>query len=184
MFRLFLKTGMFFQTQTLKGRWSCTIGAWLIDSYRFDSIKLFNLTFHFFLWLQRSSILNVAAEVCNVSDTMTADQIVEGDDIWATILSMTRKTAANRRKSIDPPKTNAPNPWNDCNKHAAIGNLLSIAVSHKDLKLRKAYIERIMTLSPTTQRLLMSMIVQHILLFRNQPKAPYFLLQIQFHFEA
>ena len=89
---------------------------------------------------------------------MTADQIVEGDDIWATILSMTRKTAANRRKSIDPPKTNAPNPWIDCNKHAAIGNLLSIAVSHKDLKLRKAYIERIMTLSPTTQRLLMSMI--------------------------
>ena len=84
--------------------------------------------------------------------------MVEESDVWVTVLSLTRKTAANRRKSIDPPSTNTPNPWKDCNKHTAVWNLLSIAVSHKDLQLRKAYIERIMTLSPTTQRLLMSMI--------------------------
>jgi chromosome segregation ATPase len=108
--------------------------------------------------IHSSAILDAAAEVCNIADYSTTSHAEEEVDIWVTILSLTRKTASNRRKSIDPPKTNAPNPWKDCNKYAALGNLLSIAVSHKELELRKAYIERIMKLSPTTQRLLMSML--------------------------
>ena len=110
------------------------------------------------LYSNFSAIIEAAAEVCNVEDDSAKIRMAREADIWVTLLSLTRKTAASRRKSIDPPATKTPHSWKDWNKHTALWNLLSIAVSHKDLQLRKAYIERIMKLSPTTQRLLMSMI--------------------------
>lgn len=88
------------------------------------------------------------------SDTTTG----HADDVWDTVLSLTRKSASNRRKSLDPPQQDTPHVWKDYNKHAALSNLLSVAVSHKDLHLRKSYIERIMTLTSGTQRLLMALI--------------------------
>ena len=65
-----------------------------------------------------SAILDAAAEVCNLGENST--RMLEGSDIWVTVLSWTRTTAANRRKSIDPPAMNTPNPWKDCNKHTAL----------------------------------------------------------------
>jgi len=121
----------------------------------------------------KSAILEAVVEICNVADNSSTDpRTAEDVDVWLTILSVTRKTPSNRRKSIDPPTQGKPHHWKDCNKHTALGNLLSIAVSHKDLQLRKAYIERIMMLSPATQRSLMSMIEKRKKLRSKSKKAP------------
>ncbi|MGK3734626.1 MAG: chromosome segregation ATPase [Bacillariaceae sp.] len=97
-------------------------------------------------------------EVCNIEDDFATILAGHNDDVWGRILRLTRETVASKRKSLEAPKQDTPHHWQEYNKHTALSNLLSIAVSHKDLQLRKSYIERIMTLSPRTQRLLMSMI--------------------------
>lgn len=97
-------------------------------------------------------------EVCNIEDDFATILAGHNDDVWGRILRLSSKTAASKRKSLEAPKQDTPHHWQEYSKHAALSNLLSIAVSHKDLQLRKSYIERIMTLSPMTQRLLMSMI--------------------------
>jgi chromosome segregation ATPase len=108
------------------------------------------------LSLCNSAVLDVALEVCDVGDSDTT--AAHADDVWDTVLSLTRKSASNRRKSLDPPQQDTPHVWQEYNKHAALSNLLSVAVSHRDLQLRKSYIERIMTLPSGTQRLLMALI--------------------------
>ena len=97
-------------------------------------------------------------EVCNIEDDFATILAGHNDDVWGRILRLSSKTSASKRKSLEAPKQDTPHHWQEYSKHAALSNLLSIAVSHKDLQLRKSYIERIMTLSPMTQRLLMSMI--------------------------
>jgi len=105
-----------------------------------------------------SAILAAALEVCNIRDDSAMNLTRQSDDIWGRIVRLTRETAVSRRKSLETPKQDTSHHWQEYNKHVALANLLNIAISSKDLQLRKAYIERIMTLSPTTQSLLMSMI--------------------------
>ena len=86
------------------------------------------------------------------------DHAGQANSFWDRIECLARETAINRRKSLEPPKQNNSRHWTEYNKYSALANMLSIAVSHKDRELRKAYIERIMTLSSRTQHLLMAMI--------------------------
>jgi chromosome segregation ATPase len=108
-----------------------------------------------FFFVLSSSLLDVATELCNVRDSATV--LVHSEDVWDTILLLTRQVvASSKRKSNLEEDTSQI--WKNFNIHAALCNLLTIAVSHKNLLLRKAYIERIMTCSSSTQRLLMSLI--------------------------
>lgn len=126
------------------------VASWVIKfSHSSFSIYLLNPTHH-------SYVFDIANEVCNLDDSDTT--LGHSDDVWDTILSLTRKSAPSLRKSLEPPRQDTPHSWQDHNKHLALSNLLSVAVSHKDLLLRKAYIERIMGLSTQTQRLLMALI--------------------------
>jgi chromosome segregation ATPase len=106
------------------------------------------------VWVH-SVVLDVAREVCNVGDS----DIVFGqsEDVWDSVLLLTRQLVPNSKRKNNLEEDNS-HGWEDSNKHEALCNLLTIAVTHKNLLLRKAYIERIMTCSSSTQRLLMSLI--------------------------
>jgi len=112
-----------------------------------------------------SCIFDIAVEVCNVGDGDDST-LAQSGDLWDTVLAMTRKI--NKRKSLDPPLSDTPHCWEDFRKHAALAYLLDGAVTHKDLDLRRAYIERIMALSGADQRTLMSLIERR----KKKPKTP------------
>ena len=78
------------------------------------------------------------------------------DDLWDNIMAMTRTTS--KRKSLQPQSSDKTQAWDDFTKHAALANLLDCAVAHRDLELRKTYIDRIMGLPSQTQRSLMALI--------------------------
>ncbi|KAL3920158.1 MAG: hypothetical protein SGILL_003407 [Bacillariaceae sp.] len=115
-----------------------------------------------------SAVLDVALEVCDVGDDSDTT-IGRGEDVWDTVLSLTENTLPNkkRRDSLEEALN-----WDQYNKHQALLNLLGIAVSHNALPVRKAYIQRIMTCSSTTQRILMALIERHKRANRKTPSKP------------
>jgi chromosome segregation ATPase len=128
------------------------------DSPRLLSFFFFfiNLNFsHFSLDLFLSYIFEVALEICSIGDGEEST-LAHSGDLWVTIMRMTQNT--NKRKSLDPPSSDTPHVWDDFVKHTALANLLDSSVAHKDLQLRKTYIERIIDLPSGTQRSLMSLI--------------------------
>jgi chromosome segregation ATPase len=101
----------------------------------------------------------VADEICNTDENakqVKTTSLAHAGDLFDAILSMTRKTS--KRQSFEPPKADTPHMWPDHPKHSALANLLDGAISHKCLDQRKIYIERIMGLPSTTQRVLMALI--------------------------
>jgi len=103
-------------------------------------------------------VFEVALEIGGLEDGEESTMAYSGD-MWDTVLALTRSSASSpKRKSLEPPTSDTPHCWEYYTAHKALSNLLDGAVSHKDLELRTIYIERIMSLTAETQRVLMSLI--------------------------
>eukprot|EP00980_Cylindrotheca_fusiformis_P024511 scaffold11977_cov107-Cylindrotheca_fusiformis.AAC.6 len=100
-----------------------------------------------------SFIFDVALEVSNCDGDETA--MSHASDVWDNIASIAQKNA--KRKYVESPSHGKSKSFS---KHTALADLLDGAVSHPNIELRKAYVQRIMKLPGETQRTLMSLIAR------------------------
>ena len=99
-----------------------------------------------------SAVVRVAEEVCKVRK-IDIGVNPSADEIWRTLLHVA--TARSRFEIYTTPsnvKSSAEIP------HVVLSNLLDFAVTSPDLDDRKNYIQRIMSLSKSVQKILMNLI--------------------------
>ena len=97
-------------------------------------------------------MVKIAEQICNIEKIGIGVEPT-ADDIWRTLLHVA--TVNSRFEIYTTPK----NVMSESEiPHVVLSNLLDFAVTSEDLEERRKYIERIMTLTKTEQRILMSII--------------------------